>query len=136
MNLGDTFIWSPDGRIEHLYIAITDPKANDGNFVVFNLTRSTGGPKALTLRIGEHPRIKKYDSDVNFGDGLIVSITKLKCEIQNLRASPCEPMAADVVKRIADFAKGHPAVSADIERMIKNQWQEKSRPPMKKQVKS
>src|SRR2546430_113210 len=36
MNLGDTFIWSPDGRREHLYIVVTDPQKNGGNFEVFN----------------------------------------------------------------------------------------------------
>jgi hypothetical protein len=90
MKLGDTFVWSPGGikerRNEHLYVAVTAPNKNTGLFVVFNLTKSKGGPKALTLKVGEHPFIKKYDGDVNFGDGLIISSLKIENEIKCGRA--------------------------------------------------
>jgi hypothetical protein len=104
VNLGDTFIWSPDGRREHLYIAVTDPRKNNGDFVVFNLTKSKGGTKSLTFKIGDHPFITKYDSDVNFGDGLIVSLKKIQTEISYRRAFPNQPMDLSKVQRIARFA--------------------------------
>ena|SRR5438445_8926387 len=122
MKVGDTFIWSPDGGREHLYIALTDPKNNGGRFVIFNLTKSAGGAKALTLKIGDHPYIKKYDSDVNFGDGLIVSLTRIKSAIASNRAFPDSPMDMKLVKKIAVFSKDHPAVSREIESMIKREW--------------
>jgi hypothetical protein len=122
MNLGDTFLWSPNGGTEHLYIAVTDPQKNRGNFVAFNLTKSKGGPKALTFRIGEHPFITKYDSDVAIGDGLIPHITRIKRQIAIGRAFPHKPMDLAMVKRIALFAIGHPAVSGDIQKLIKSEW--------------
>jgi hypothetical protein len=123
VKIGDTIVWSPTlDRERHLYIAITDPSANGGRFVVFNLTKSKHGPKALTLRIGEHPFIDRYDSDVNFGDGLIVTIPKIQAAIACGAAYPHQPMDLRLVRRIADFAKDHPAVSGDIEVMITAQW--------------
>ncbi|HXP63443.1 MAG TPA: hypothetical protein VN829_23270 [Dongiaceae bacterium] len=122
MNIGDTFVWSPDlGRRRHLYIAVTDPNAPGGRFVVFNLTGSKHGPKALTLKKGEHPFIK-YDTDVNFGEGWIVSIQTVQAAIAARQAFPNEPMDLNLVRRIARFAKGHPAVSGDVEEMIIAQW--------------
>jgi hypothetical protein len=123
VRLGDTFIWSPDrDREPHLYIIVTDPTKNGGKIVVFNLTKSKGGPKALTLKKGDHPFIRKYDSDVNFGDGLITSVTEIQSEIASGRAVLREPMHAEIVRRIAKFAKGHPAVSQDAEAMIIAEW--------------
>jgi hypothetical protein len=119
MNLGDTIIWSPNGGREHLYISVTDPQKNGGNFVAFNLTKSKGGPKALTFRIGEHPFIVKYDSDVAMGDGLILHIKRIQREIALGRAFPHRPMNLILVKRITVFAIGHPAVSGDIQKLIK-----------------
>jgi len=122
VNIGDTFIWSPEpGRRRHLYVAITDPNAHGGRFVVFNLTASKRGPKALTLKKGQHPFIE-YDSDVNFGDGYIVGIQEVRAAIASRNAFPNEPMDLNLVRRIAHFAKGHPAVSGDVEEMIIAQW--------------
>jgi hypothetical protein len=126
VKLGGTFLWSPDdasqGRREHLYIIVTDPNNNGGRFVAFNLTRSGGGQKALTLKVGDHPFIKRYDSDVNFGDGLIVSVADIQAEIERGRAIQKEPMDMRLVERIARFAIVHPAVSGDIEKMIAGEW--------------
>ena len=122
MKVGDTIVWSPDGGREHLYVVMTSPDKNRGNFVVFNLTRSKGGQKALTFNIGDHPYITRYPSDVNFGDGLIVEMRRIDFAISVGGAFPHEPMRIEMVKAIADFAKGHPAVSEDIELMIRNEW--------------
>jgi hypothetical protein len=122
VKLGDTFVWSPiSGRRRHLYVVVTDPDKNAGRFVVFNLTGSKSGPEALTLKKGEHPFIDK-DSDVNFGDGLIVTTEKIQRAIASGQAFPNEPMQMQLVQRIARFAKGHPAVTGDIEAMIIAQW--------------
>ena len=122
MNIGDTFVWSPKpGRTRHLYVAVTDPNAHGGRFVVFNLTGSKHGPKALTRKKGQHPFIE-HDSDVNFGDGLIVAIQKIQAAIASRDAFPNEPMDLNFVRRIAHFAKGHPAVTGDVEELIIAQW--------------
>ena len=122
MNLGDTFFWSPDGNREHLYVIVTDPKKNDGRFAVFNFTRSRGGTKALTFKIGDHPFLSRYASDVNLGDGLIISLSTIEVEILTRRATVHQPMPMDQIERIVKFAVGHPAVPGEIERLIKAQW--------------
>lgn len=120
MNRGDTFIWDPNGADnEHLYIAITQPGLADGRFVVFNLTKSVGGKKSFTLRIGEHQFINLYDSDVNFGDGLITKRSQVQHEISKGRATPHAPLKLGLVESIALIAVSHPAVSNEIVRMIK-----------------
>ncbi len=105
MNLGDTFIWTAGGTKEHLYVVVTDPNKNGGRFVAFNFTRSTGGLKALTFQKGAHPFLTKYDSDINFGDGLIFSLTKLQGEILARRATPHLPMQTGDVQRIAELLR-------------------------------
>jgi hypothetical protein len=122
VKIGDTFIWSPDGRKERLYIAVTDPNKNGGRFVAFNLTKSQRGPNALTLKVGDHPFITKYDSDVNFGDGLIVNIANLQGAFDCRQAFPHAPMRIQLVERIARHAKGNPAVSGAIEKLIVAEW--------------
>lgn len=123
MQLGDTFVWAPNPeRSEHLYIAVTDPNGNNGTFVAFNLTRSTGGKMALTFRVGQHPFITRYDSDVNFGDGLLVNLQNLEALISSGDASMHKPIDGKMLRLIADTAKTHPAVSEEIQDMIKAQW--------------
>jgi hypothetical protein len=122
VNLGDTFVWSPDERKEHLWIALTDPNKNNGRFAAFNLTRSRGGTKALTFRIGQHRFIDKYDSDVNFGDGLIMTLSKIEQQIAWGQAFPHDPMDAAMLKQIAVMAVTHPAVSEEIQELIKAEW--------------
>jgi hypothetical protein len=123
MNLGDTFIWfPPDGRKEYLWIAVTDPNENAGKFAAFNLTESSGGRMALTFQIGDHPFITKYPSDINFGDALVFSISKIQRDIASGRAVPHQPMNLDMVKRIASRAIGHPAIPEEVEDLVRLQW--------------
>lgn len=117
MNLGDTFIWAPDAGKEHLYIAITDPSKNSGKLVVVNLTKSAGGAKSFVLRPGDHPFIRR-DSDVNFGDAMIVSTERIDRQVRLRLALPREPMDLSIVHRIAAAAKDHPAVSEEIQALI------------------
>lgn len=120
MNRGDTFLWDPDGgNNSHLFIVVTQPRPEDGRFVVFNLTRSSGGGGwALTFRIGEHPFITKYDSDINYGDGLITDLARVLNDISRRRAKPHSPMSQDQIDRIARHAVGHPAVPGSIVKMV------------------
>jgi hypothetical protein len=124
MRIGDTFIWfPPDDRREHLFIVLTDPERNNGDFAAFNLTKSKGGPMALTFHIGEHPFITQYPSDVNFGDSLIFNISKVERAIALGQAVPHQPMNPDMVEKIAKRAVGHPAVPGDVEALVKETWQ-------------
>ena len=123
MKLGDTFIrFPPDDREEHLWIAVTDPNKNGGNFAAFNLTRSLGGKKALTFRIGDHPFIKKYDSDVNFGDALIFNLANVQNEFIWQTCVLHQPMKIEMVRLIAARTIGHPAVPEEVEDLVKAEW--------------
>ena len=124
MTVGDTFIWfPPDNRREHLFIVLTDPKRNNGDFAAFNLTKSKGGPRALTFQIGEHPYITQYPLEVNFGDSLIFNITKVERAIALGQAFPHQPMNLEMVEKIAVKAIGHPAIPGDVEALLKEAWQ-------------
>lgn len=123
VNVGDTFIWfPPEDRREHLFIVLTDPKKNNGNFAAFNLTKSHGGPMALTFQIGDHPFITRYPSDVAFGDSLVFNISKVERAISLGQAIPHVPMDHDMVKKIARKAVGHPAIPGDVEELVKEHW--------------
>jgi hypothetical protein len=123
MNVGDTFIWfPPDDRREHLFIVLTDPKKNNGDFAAFNLTKSQGGPMALTLQIGDHPFVNRYPSDVNFGDALIFNIAKVERDVFLGQAVYHEPMNPDIVEKIAKKAMGHPAIPGEVEELVRQHW--------------
>jgi hypothetical protein len=123
MNIGDTFIWfPPEDRKEHLYIVITDPADNAGKFVGINLTKSGGGPHAVTFRVGEHPFIKRYPSDANIADALVMDEAEILAQISSGDVVPHQPMAFAMVQRIAIGAIGHPAISEEAEEMIKAEW--------------
>jgi hypothetical protein len=123
MKIGDTFIWYPPGdRKEHLFIVLTDPALNDGKFAAFNLTKSLGGPMALTFQIGDHPYIIKYPSDVNFGDSLVFDIVNVERDIASGQAFQKEPMKPAMIEAIARKAIGHPAIPGEVEDLVKSQW--------------
>lgn len=122
MKVGDTFIWLLTGRKEHLYIVLTDPSKNAGKFAAFNLTDSSQGEKSLTLHRGDHPCINK-DSDVNFGDSMIMSVEKCEKAFRWGQAVPREPMDMKIVAKIASMVvAGHPAPSTDVTNLVKSQW--------------
>lgn len=123
MRVGDTFIWfPPDDRKEHLFIVLTDPQKNNGNFAAFNLTKSRGGPMALTFQIGDHPFITRYPSDVDFGDALVFNISKVERDIASGQAVLHQPLNHNLVEQIARKAIGHPAIPGDVEELIKEHW--------------
>jgi hypothetical protein len=123
MEIGDTFIWFPPGdRKEHLFIVLTDPALNDGKFAAVNLTRSRGGPMALTFQVGDHPCIKRYPSDVNFGDALIFDVTNVERDIALGQAFQKEPVTDAMLEAIARRAIGHPAIPEEVEDLVKSQW--------------
>jgi hypothetical protein len=95
---------------------------NNGKFAGFNLTKSHGGPMALTFQIGDHPFITQYPSDVAFGDSLVFDLSKVENDIRRGLAFHHEPMDRAMVERIARRAIGHLAIPEDVEDLVKSQW--------------
>jgi hypothetical protein len=123
MKVGDTFLWFPPGdRKEHLYIVLTDPAMNNGNFAAFNLTKSRGGPLALTFQIGDHPFITRYPSDVNFGDALGFNLEKVQRDMRTGQAVSHSPMEFNLIEKIARKAIGHPAIPGEVEALVSEHW--------------
>jgi hypothetical protein len=123
MQVGDTFLWFPPGdRKEHLFIVLTDPNTNDGDFAAFNLTKSRGGPMALTFQIGDHPFITRYPSDVDFGDALVFNLGNVEHDIASGQAVYHQPLRWDLVEKIARKAIGHPAIPGDVEELVRQHW--------------
>jgi hypothetical protein len=121
MKVGDTFLWFLGGRKEHLYIVLTDPNQNDGKFVAVNITKSTHGEKSFTLRAGDHPYIVT-DSDVNFGDAIIIALHKYEHFVKWEQAIPREPMDIEIVEEIAKAFIDHPAPSGEAIGLVQRQW--------------
>jgi hypothetical protein len=122
LNLGDTFLWDPEYRgNEHLYIVITAPD-QEGKFVAINLTKSNHGPLAITLKIGDHSFITKYDSDANFADAVIASVSIIQQAIKSRQAVMHDPMNITHVERIGKAAKKNPACSFGVQKRCKIQW--------------
>jgi hypothetical protein len=124
VNLGDTFILWPEKPIhkEHLFVVMTDPSKNGARFATVNLTRSKHGPKAVTFKVGEHPFIVKYDSDANYADAMITTESTGNRQITWGQAVMHQPMAMDMMRRIATGAINHPAIDGEVEEMIRVQW--------------
>ena len=77
---------------------------------------------ALTFRVGQHPFINQYDSDVNFGDSLVMNIATIEAMIPSRKVIAQAPMNMSMVKMIAERAVGHPAIPEDVEELVKRQW--------------
>jgi hypothetical protein len=106
-----------DGRKEHLFIVLTTPSKNAGKFAAFNLTKSNGGAMALTFKVGSHPFITRYPSDVNFGDAMIMDENAIAADI-----SPHAPMDMGMVTEIAKKSINHPSIPEEVEEMVKIEW--------------
>jgi len=77
---------------------------------------------ALTFRIGEHPFITRYDSDVAIGDSLVFDISKVQEDIRRGTVVPHQPMPKSMIEKIAKKAVGHPAIPEDVEILVKSSW--------------
>lgn len=109
MVVGDTFVWCPPGTVkDHLWIVISDHTKHGRKCVVINLTDSSHGKHSFTLIPGQHRYIYK-DSDVNFGDAFLTTVSQLQSEIAINSAVPHDSMDAAIVKQIIARAKTHPA---------------------------
>ena len=100
---------------------MNDSKSFGGSVAVLNLTESTGGAESFTLKVGDHPYIKK-NSDVNFGDGYIVDAFTLNSAVKCREAIPQADMDLAIVKKIAARGAKHPALANEVKDIIKAQW--------------
>ena len=119
-NVGDTWWWKPPGTggTPHRYIALTDPAI--GRFVAVNLTHANRGGNAFLIKAGQHGCTK--DSEVNFGDALIVETASVYQQLDRGYASSGHPLPHPLVREIAEMGKTHPAVSREIQRLLKGSW--------------
>jgi hypothetical protein len=77
---------------------------------------------ALTFQVGAHPCIRRYPSDVNFGDALIFDVTNLERDIAWGRAFQKEPVTSAMLETMVRRAIGHPAMPEEVEDLVKSQW--------------
>jgi hypothetical protein len=132
VQLGDTYLWDPEGGDNnHLWIVLTKPDPESGKCVIINLTSSTGGQYALTLKIGDHPYIRK-NSDVNFGDAMISSVEQIEKAVRLGCAYRREPMGLELLQKIAETAKTHNAPARGIKKLVEEGWKGTRQEPKKK----
>jgi len=119
---GDTFFWDPEGGNNgHLWIVLTSPDPGNGQCVIINLTSSSSGPASFTLKVGDHPYITKK-SDVNFGDAMISTVTKIEAAVKYGQAVPNQPMDSKILEQIAQTAKTHCAPARGVKKIIATEW--------------
>src|SRR5215472_7297517 len=78
--IGDTFLF---GQGSHLWVVISDPAKNNGDYVMVNLTTDVfRGGKDCQLNVGDHQWIRE-PTYVNYGDARKVT-AKEDAQIQQL----------------------------------------------------
>ena len=91
--VGDTF------RIEHLWVVVSHPTADD-EVVIANFTTLRGNcDDACVVRPGEHPAID-HDSIVAYRQARLVSRSTLEGAIASGTFRAMTPVSADLLKRI------------------------------------
>lgn len=114
MQLGDTFLFNVPNA--HLWIVVSDPLKNSGNFIIVNLT--TDSRRAGTdceLNVGDHPWIREK-CWVNFGDAeevTPVEEAKLVAFMAGGAINKRHPMNPAVLQRIASIAKTTKALTIE-----------------------
>jgi hypothetical protein len=105
MQIGDTFYWGEGG---HLWVVISDPESNDGEFIAVNLTTDVfRAGKECELSVGDHRWVtgKTY---VSFGDALKIGpkeALNLEKSIKSGAIRTHYPMKSTVLLKIISAAK-------------------------------
>lgn len=97
---GDTFLLKtpPDYKVEHLYVAISEPK--DDKIILVNVTKKRGlSDLSCELNKGDHPFIKE-PSVINYADALDSDVNLLEDFFENGYGRSSEPMQPDVLEKI------------------------------------
>ncbi len=75
----------------------------------------------MVLVKGQHSYIYK-PSDVNFGDAFVADAPHIEGEIKSFSAFPKEKMDLALVEKIARAAIIPPAVSREVQKLLKEAW--------------
>ncbi|SRR5258708_37898817 len=123
MKLGDTFLMhtSASRFIRHLYIVISDPAKNAGNFIAVNITgdRFRTGEECV-LDAGDHPWIKKK-SFVAFADALEITPAhdrRLQKLIVSKKIVLQPSVSSEVLERIVTAAKVSTAIAENYKKYL------------------
>ena len=110
---------TPGHNTKHLWIALSDPAKNGGEFVIVNLTDIKHIPNATcVLDVGDHRWITK-PSAVHFADARgIKDDAKLKEAIRRHIVIPEVPLAHSVVDKIKACALTSPEMSDKLKSML------------------
>jgi hypothetical protein len=111
---GDTFLY-PIGNNPHLWVLISDFVDNacgDRHAVFVNFTTANGGINAVTISVAEanHPLITR-DSEINYGDGLLICEKKLAAHVNAGRAISYPPLSEIVIQKIVNGGIRNQALS-------------------------
>ena len=119
VQLGDTFLF---GQGSHLWIVISDPAKNNGEFVIVNLTTDVfRAGKDCEMNVSEHQWIRQK-CYVSFGDARKVT-AKEAARIQQLisqnQIQQHFPMRTAVIKKIVASGINSKALATELKALLK-----------------
>lgn len=118
MQIGDTFYWSEGG---HLWIVISDPNLNAGEFVAVNLTKDVfRAGKECELVPGDHQWIKAK-TYVSFGDAMRFApenALNLEKQITLGTIRRHDPIKQSILQKIIAAAKISKSISEDFKSLL------------------
>jgi hypothetical protein len=114
VQIGDTFLF---GQGSHLWVVISDPAKNNGEYVIVNLTTDVfRAGKECQLDVGDHQWVRQT-SYVSYGDARKVT-PKENARIQSLvsqgQVRQHFPMKQATLQKIISQAKTSNAIAADL----------------------
>jgi mRNA-degrading endonuclease toxin of MazEF toxin-antitoxin module len=119
LSLGDSFLMpTPGHSFDHLWIVISDPKANGGCFVIVNLTTDVlRAGTECELNPGDH-RFVSRKCYVNFADALEIDPAKAANieALKGAKITPHDQLDDNLVQRIISAAKISKALSVKLKK--------------------
>jgi hypothetical protein len=118
VQIGDTFLF---GEGSHLWIVISDPAQNHGDFVIVNLTKNEfRAGKDCELNVGEHQWIKEK-CYVSFGDARKVTpieAARIQALISQDQIKQHFPMRANIIHKIVQAGLKSKALTPELKALL------------------
>jgi hypothetical protein len=119
MEAGTTFLRSDSDK--HLWIIISDPKADAENILIVNLTSlDIRKENVCVLHVGDHPWVR-HDTCVNYADAVVTSLPKLFAAKDAGAIVLHDPVSEVVLGRIREGAMNSTRISLDNADILMNQ---------------
>lgn len=118
VQIGDTFLFGQGG---HLWVVISDPARNNGEYVIANLTTDVfRAGKECELDVEDHQWIREK-SYVSYGDARKVTPredVQIELLVSRGQIKKHFPMKPEVLRRIVSAGRGSRAIATGLRDML------------------